>query len=649
MKAPKVVTIDFETKGIEDRPLYPPVPVGVSIKAAGAKPRYLAWGHPTKNSTTLKEAKKVLQEYWRSKTPLLFHHAKFDVDVAQTHMGCGAIDWRRVHDTQFLLFLDDPHALSLSLKPSAERLLDLPPEERDAVKEWVLANVPEAKKKPSSWGAHIWRSPGDLVGKYANGDVLRTEKLFNLLYPRIEAAGMLPAYDRERALMPILLENERIGLRVDVKALQRDIPLYEREQVRAEAWLLKKLGVKELNFDSDIELADALDAAGIVAAWTYTKTGKKSTSKQVMTADKFKDKKVFLALGYRNRLTTCLSIFMRPWLEKAERSGGVINPNWNQVRQPKGEGGSKGTRTGRPSCDNPNLLNLAKSFEQRGDEYTHPTFIKDLKPLPLVRQYILPDEGCAWLHRDYNQQELRILAHFEDGAILQAYKDNPEMDIHTFVKEEILRISHKDVDRVSVKTMNFGRVYGQGLGSLAEKLKVPVEEVKAIRDAQNTALPGLPQLDKDIKALAAAGEPIITWGGRVYYVEPPAYSEKFGRQMTFEYKMLNYLIQGSAADATKEAVLRFYYHKKRKKTWRFLVTVYDEINICAPVAEKEEAMKLLKECMEGLEFDVALLTDGKIGSTWGTLEKVKKNAAKNNVVELQSVQSVQQVSRKRKV
>jgi len=557
---------------------------------------------------------------------MLFHNAKFDVDVAQEHMGCGSVPWDRIHDTQYLLFLDDPHAMSLALKPAAERVLNIPPEERDELKDWVVANVDGVK--PSNWGAYICMAPGKLTGAYANGDTVRTLKLFKYLYPKVAEAGMLPAYDRERKLMPIFLENERIGIRIDVATLKSDIPMYREARAKVMHWLRKRLkdyaGVSTMNFDSDVEVAEALEWCGVVSDWELTKTGKKSTSKKNMTIDKFTDKKVFFALGYYNRLGMCLGTFMENWLEQAENGDGLVHPNWNQVRQPKGEKGeTKGTRTGRPSCDNPNLLNLSKSFEDRGDDYTHPTFIKGLPPLPLVRKYMLPDKGCVWLHRDYNQQELRVLAHFEDGSIMEAYNSNPDLDMHTFLQDKVKQLIGRLYDRVTVKTMNFGKVYGQGLGSLAEKLNRTVDEVKGIRDAQNKALPGLPELEKAIKEVARAGDPIVTWGGRLYYVEPPKFVEKFGREMSFEYKLINYLVQGSSADATKEAIIRYYYSNKRKASWRFLVTVYDEINICAPKSDKKEAMALLKECMEGLEFDVPMMSDGKVGNSWGTLEKAK--------------------------
>lgn len=624
-KIPDTIAIDFETEGIEGRPDYPPVPVGFSIQWPKKKPKYFAWGHPTENNCTKAEAKAELKRAKKSGTFLLFQNAKFDVDVAQTHMGFGAFKWEAIHDTLYLIFLSDPHAPSFALKESAERILGEAPEERDELKEWIIENVPEAKRKPSSWGAYICLAPAKLVGKYANGDTSRTTKLFKHLYPQIVEQGMLEAYDRERKLMPVFLESERQGMLVDIKKLSKDIPMWEDQMALAEKWLSRKLKIKdpEFGFDQTAKLAEYLDKTGVVTDWVLTKTGQKSTAKDNMTIERFNDKTVFLVLAYRNKLRYLMSTFLNPWYEEASKNDGYIHPNWNQVRQAKGQDDTKGTRTGRPSCSKPNFLNITKSHEDRGDDYVHPTKVKGLEPLPLIRQYLLPDKGCVWLHRDYSQQELRILAHFEDDQLMGAYKDDPEMDVHQYIKDAIYELLGKEFDRVSVKATVFGRIYGQGLGSLAQKLRCSVEEVKEVRDAQNKALPGLPEMDKTIKQMGKDGDPIITWGGRVYYVEEPKYSERFRREMTFEYKLLNYLIQGSAADATKEALVRFHYSKKRKKSWRFLVTVYDEINICAPRAEKKEAMAFLKETMESIEIDVPLLTDGKEGKSWGNLKKTK--------------------------
>lgn len=107
MKQPKPVTIDFETMGIEGRPFYPPVPVGVSIKYPGKKAHYYAWGHPTDNNCCYSDTAEALAKAYQHKDGILFQNAKFDLDVAEVHFNLPIPAWDQVHDTMFLLFLDD--------------------------------------------------------------------------------------------------------------------------------------------------------------------------------------------------------------------------------------------------------------------------------------------------------------------------------------------------------------------------------------------------------------------------------------------------------------------------------------------------------------------------------------------------------------
>jgi DNA polymerase I-like protein with 3'-5' exonuclease and polymerase domains len=88
--------------------------------------------------------------------------------------------------------------------------------------------------------------------------------------------------------------------------------------------------------------------------------------------------------------------------------------------------------------------------------------------------------------------------------------------------------------------------------------------------------------------------------------------------MTFEYKLLNYLIQGSAADCTKEAIIRY---AGAKVDGRMLVTVHDEINISVPRKAAKAEVKRLREAMESVEFDVPMLTDTEYGPNWGDLKE----------------------------
>ena len=603
--------VDFETFQIEDRPKYPPVPVGVSIKAPGQQPRYFAWGHPTGNNCTKEEARQRLEDIWRSGRDLLFHNAKFDLDVAQEHLGLPLPAWHRVHDTLYLLFLKDPHAKSLSLKPSAERLLEMPPDERDEVAEWLVQHG--VIRKGQNPGPHIAKCDGKVVGRYANGDVDRTIKLFDRLYPELDGREK-QAYDRERRLMPILLANERQGIRFDASRASDDLPIYEGAMRLADDWLRARLYAPDLNLDADADVADALDTAKVVTDWVWTKGGngrppQRSVAKGNLTVDKFHDKEVFRVLNYRNKLQTVLSLNLRPWLAMASSSGGRIYTEWNQVR-----GDEKGTRTGRLSCSR--FQNIVKDFNDRGDGYEHPTALV-LPALPLVRGYLLPDEGHLFGHRDYNQQEFRILAHYEDDLLRKTYVENPQADFHTLIQTVLKNRFKVTYERRAVKTINFGILYGMGVGLLAQRTGLSVEKAGVLRRAVREAVPGVAALEEELKRRGRAGEAVRTWGGRRYYCEPPAWSDKHQREITFEYKLLNYLIQGSAADCTKEALIAY---DAARQYGRLLVTVHDEINITVPKKHAENEMQILKKCMEDVKFDVPMLTDAKTGPSWGALK-----------------------------
>ena len=622
MKAPEPTIIDFETKAIKARPHYPPIPVGVTILPPGHKPIYYAWGHPTKNNTTKQNAARILRRVWREDV-LCFQNGMFDYDVGTTHLDMPEKDWDDLHDTLYLMFLNDPHAVSLQLKVQAEKLLGIVPKERDRLRDWILANIPGAKKK--DWGAYIADAPGDIVAGYsAQGDGVMTQRIFKHLWPRIVKAGMQKAYDRERELMPILLTNAREGMRVDLRKLERELPQYEAALKTVEHWLCRYLKVKELNFDTPADVAAALlkqpRSVNDKKNWERTpKTGAYSTKKEVLD-EVVKDKRLRLAMKYRGKLETYLSMFLRQWVETARETGGTIHPAWNQVRQAKNSGGGKGTRTGRPSTGDgsTNFLNIPKNIEESDPTYHHPAFVRNLPELPNPRIYVLPDKGHRWIHRDYDQQELRILAHYENGRLREAYAKDPELDVHDWVKDEIKRTSGLTMIRRDVKIINFGIIYGMGVGKLARKLGRDVKSAMELKSAHRIALPGVKDLEKEIKELARAGKPIRTWGGRLYYVEEPRliWNEETqeNHEQTYEYKLLNYLIQGSAADCTKQSIID---HSKIKRHGRFLITVYDENNISAPKKAWKRENELLRQAMEAQKFDVPMLSDGKSGRAWG--------------------------------
>lgn len=614
--AEKVSFVDFETEAIDDRPRYPPRPVGVAIRLPGQRrSRYLAFGHPTgNNSTQIGAAQEVAKAYEAG--AVSFHNGKFDEDVANVHMGLPILPWNRMHDTMVMAYLVDPHAKKIGLKELAESRLGILPTERDEVREWLIQHgyVNRANKK--GWGAFISKAPGDLVGKYAEGDTDRTKLVMEDLLPEVQKAGMQGAYDRERQLIPVLLANERQGVHVDIERLRHDVELYTKALEKAERAIFKALDSKPFNLDSGEEVADALDRKFPGIIWPLTPGGARSTSKdalaEVLAAQ---PPQIYALFVYHATVTTCVRTFMTRWLATAEETGGLIHTQWNSVAQ--SEGG--GTRTGRLSST-PNFQNIptlkSRNFAKAIELWER--YLKKLgyPPLPAVRSYIVADtKNDVLLDRDFSQQELRVLAHFEDGDMMQGFIDNPAMDLHEYAAEVISKATDLALTRKETKNIAFGLLYGMGLASLAELLGVSMDQAKRLKKAYLDTFPGIKDIQRELEFRSRNNLPMTTIGGRRYFCEPPKMIN--GRLREFGYKLFNYLIQGSSADVTKEAVLRY---DQLKKHGRLLLTVHDQLVVCCPKKVWKSEMALLREAMEGIPLGAPLRSDGGVGYRWTELE-----------------------------
>jgi DNA polymerase I-like protein with 3'-5' exonuclease and polymerase domains len=583
-----MITVDFETESIVGNPLVnPPVPVGVALYVEGSPPEYLPIDA---------NSKEKLRQIWGGNEPLLFHNAPFDLSVAERHLGLPhPRDWRRVHDTVFQVFLRDPYAESLSLKPSAAKYLGMLPEEQDELRDWILANTQALK---TNWGGYISKAPFELVSKYAVGDVLRTHGLYAALSPSTPTA----AYDRERRLAPILTESSRHGIRVDRAALEMDT-----EQARAalqgvDELIRQRLNAPGLNPGSGSQLAAALKSSGVMTEFKKTPTGRDSTSKKNLLAT-LPDKELLEILVYRGTLETIVGTFMEPWLEFS-RADNRLHTNWNQVRGEEQPGYSKGTRTGRLSSDHPNFQNPPKE--------PPPPPPEGFSPIPEMRKYLLPEEGHKWIMRDFSGQEVRVLAHFEDDILLAAYKENPDLDPHAYAQELIRQKTGKTYERKAVKITAFSVIYGAGGQKIADSLGVSLQEGYEIKNAYLAAFPGVGDLQRGTSAAGRSGAGITTWGGRHYHAEPPKMVN--GKYRSFEYKLLNYLIQGSSADQTKQC-LNDWYEVKDSDTI-FLATVHDEINASVPEDMTEREMEVLRVSMDQDLFDCPMKSAGAVGNSW---------------------------------
>jgi len=579
-----VTTLDFETEGIVGNPiLNPPQPVGLAIRWPDGTTEY---------ETDLERMRQKWLVACAENSAILFHNAPFDLSVAEHWLDVPWPHWSQIHDTMYLLYLDDPYAKTFSLKPAAERYLNLPPEEQDECREWIFANVHEATAK--NWGSFLARVPVEILAPYAMGDVERTFHLFEKLLPSTPKEP----YDRERELMPILVEATLRGVRVATGPLSDALEQATGAFEQVDDMLRGALQAPGLNPGSSQQLADALDAMHLVDEWPRTPTGERSCDMKKL---RLNDANIFNMLKYRSTMKTLIGTFLTPWLEMADGTG-RLHPNWNSTRGDR----TGGTRTGRLSSSAPNFQNIPNPADIIVPE--------GLPPLPRMRDFVLPEEGHVWLKRDFSAQEIRVMAHFEDGALAAAFRETPDLDPHELVRQEIKKVTGKDYPRKYVKETGFGILYGMGRFTLAERLQIRTNEAWDLMQAYKLAIPGVEKLQSGTKLRGKMDKPIRTWGGRLIYKEPARVIN--GEYRSFEYKLLNYLIQGSSADQTKQCIIE--WNNIRQRGDMLTATVHDEINISSPIDLHETGMEMLRMAMEDIcVFDVPMLSEGFIGPSWG--------------------------------
>lgn len=626
--------IDFETKPIVPRPFFPPEPVGCAIRWPTGEKEYLAWGHPTNNNTDINVAARKIREAWDMKPA--FHNGSFDIDVGMCTFGMPMP--RKFDDTMIMAFLDNPYAESLELKDLCTEKFDLQATERDALREWLIkARIIKEKAKKSATGENIWRIPGDLVGRYAKGDVKRTHMLREDLIPSIRERGMWDAYQRELAVVPITMEMERSGIRVHRKRLRKALDVFMRMDKDIKRQIAKRLRVDpnnlltgeenskkekegKFNLNSGKQLADALIRAGKLDHIVKTPKGQVSTKISVLQTS-CNDKELLNLLAVHSVCDKYMGTFMRPWLSQAEASHGRILPHFNQTRGGSNDGESGGARSGRYSSSDPNMQQVASNPEESGNKEILMLMQKWLMDdyhyeFRGLRDYIIPDDGMVLIAVDYNQQELRILAHFEKDVLMRAYLENPLLDIHTFVQGLIKDSIGIEFPRKHVKVTVFGIVYGMGLEKLAARLEIDKDTAKKLRQAVYDAIPGIPELQKHLRKLANTDKPLITWGGRQYFCEEPRFDHKSRSWLSFEHKMLNYQIQPSAADCTKAGMLNVYHNLPKV---RIAIQVHDELVCMAP---SRRFGPLIAREMGNLKFNVPMVAEAKYSDfSWARAEK----------------------------
>lgn len=396
----------------------------------------------------------------------------------------------------------------------------------------------------------------------------------------------------ELPLSAVLREMEQAGVRIDVDMLkQAEIQLNNELQVLEEQ--IYTAAETTFNINSPKQVGEVLfDQLKLDAKAKKSKTGQYSTSEEVLLGLKGKHEVVGMILEYRE-LKKLISTYISALPTYINAETGKIHTTYNQTV----------TATGRLSSSNPNLQNLPVRSE-RGQ---------------LIRQAVIPDEGCVFLSADYSQIELRLMAHFsQDPHMVEAFRSG--QDIHAATAAKIFNVPIEQVtkdQRRQAKTANFGIIYGISAFGLAQQLDCSRSEAKALIDGYFAAFPGVIDYIERQKALAREQGYAITLFGRKRYL-PDIVSHNATVRSFAERNAVNSPIQGTAADIIKMAMVTIHRRLKDEGLKaQMIMQVHDELNFNVPMDEVDRVREIVVSEMQNVvHLTVPLIADCGVGKNW---------------------------------
>lgn len=396
----------------------------------------------------------------------------------------------------------------------------------------------------------------------------------------------------ELPLSSILREMEQAGVRIDVDMLkQAEVQLNEELQVLEQQ--IYTAAETTFNINSPKQVGEVLfDQLKLDAKAKKSKTGQYSTSEEMLLALKPKHPVVGMILAYRE-LKKLISTYISALPTYINPETGKIHTTYNQTV----------TATGRLSSSNPNLQNLPIRSE-RGQ---------------LIRQAVIPDDGCMFLSADYSQIELRLMAHFsQDPHMVEAFRSGH--DIHAATAAKIFNVPIEQVtkdQRRQAKTANFGIIYGISAFGLAQQLDCSRAEAKALIDGYFAAFPGVIDYIERQKQLAREQGYAVTLFGRKRYL-PDILSHNATVRSFAERNAVNSPIQGTAADIIKMAMVTIHRRLKEEGLRaQMIMQVHDELNFNVPMDEVDKVREIVVSEMQNVvHLTVPLIADCGVGTNW---------------------------------
>ena len=530
----------------------------------------------------------------------IFHNAMYDVCWIKSY---GIKINGHIIDTMVMAYLVDENRLWYILNSVSFDYLG------ETKNETLL------KETADSWGidakSEMYKLPAMYVGAYAEKDAELTLKLFKILSKEIQNQNLQNVFNLETELFPCLIDMKFKGVRIDMdKTYQLKKDLVNKEEAL----------IKEIKDETGIEVqlmaarsvAKVFDKLGL----HYERTVKSKAPSFTKNFLQEHTHPIVKKIAKARELNKAHSTFIDSILRFTYK--GRIHADINPIRSDQG-----GTVTGRFSYSNPNLQQI-------------PARNKDLGPL--IRGLFIPEEGHKWGCFDYSQQEPRLVVHyaastepicFDDSVtnIVEKFKDN-SVDFHKTVADMA------NISRTQAKTINLGLFYGMGKGKLQAELGLGTkEEAENLFNKYHQNVPFVKDLMTITSRVANNNGYIKTLLGRrcrfdkweVNKFNPGVMSQPLSRteaeatygpppaiKRCWTYKALNKLIQGSAADMTKQAMVNLY-----KEGIVPHIQIHDELDIS--IQSDDQAKKIIEIMENAVTLAVPNKVDYESGETWGDI------------------------------
>jgi DNA polymerase I len=407
---------------------------------------------------------------------------------------------------------------------------------------------------------------------------------------RLGVLDMIPLHDDiETPLVRVLAKMEVAGIGIDRAELTK---ISDELKLSAAALQgkVQELAGHELNVNSTQQLRTVLyDELGLKPG-KKTKTGY-STDAQTLESLRGEHPIIDALLSYRE-VEKLRSTYGENLLAEVAADG-RIHASFRQTV----------ARTGRISSDRPNLHNIPVRTEL-GKQF---------------RRAFVPAEGCTFLVADYDQVELRVIAHLSgDAGLIEAMTSGS--DVHRVVASGVYRVPHEEVthtQREFSKMVSYGLAYGMEAYGLSQRLGVPVEEAAAIMDSYFGAFPRVKRYMDETVIEARDRGATRTEFGRLRPL-PDLHASNYRLRQAAERQAMNAGIQGLAADIFKAALLRLDASlEEQKLASRLVLQVHDEVIVEVAAGEEAEASRLTEVALTGAaDLKVPLTISMATGSSW---------------------------------